>query len=853
MPVRKKLTLLLMAAGVSAVFLMGSTAILFSYIKSRNDLVRDLTGIADMIGQNSQVALTFNIPEDAAHILASLQHRQTLRGARLFDAKGAVFASYGSVEPSAGPEMGDADMQYDFSTDHLHFSKKIRFNDNVIGTICLCDSMESIRENLVRDSLVLIVIVIGTLFFIRLIAGWLQGFISRPILSLATVAQAVSEHKDYAVRAEKEADDEIGLLIDSFNGMLGQIRQRENALQESEERYRLLFQKSIVGILQFDAQLHVVDFNERLLSIMRTTRDLAIGLDMNTLVDQSMLPPVRRALAGREGFYEGPYRTTTSSADIWIAMRTAPLLDDGGRVLGGIAIIEDITDRKAAMEERTRLISAIEQASEAVSILSVDGTVLYLNPAAENILGWPLEKIKGRNPFLHKSEATGERLYSEALTQLIAGRPWAGRVTHPQKNGTRLHIELTIAPVRDLSGTITSYVSIGRDMTKELKMEEQLRQSQKMEAIGTLAGGIAHDFNNILSAIMGYAELAQDEAPAGSKMKPSLEQVLLAAERARNLVKQILVFSRKDEQEAKPVQLHLVIREAIKFLRASLPTTIAIQDDITRYNDTILADATQIHQIVINLCTNAAHAMEKSGGTLEVTLFALTLDNDDVAAYTGLLPGPHVKLMVRDTGTGIAPEILDRIFEPFFTTKEAGKGTGMGLAVVHGIVKRYGGDIKVYSEVGKGTAFSILLPRIPDGTLDRADEDAMPPPRGTERILLVDDQASVLDTVRQMLESLGYTVTAAGSSTMALELFKQHPERFDLVISDQTMPHMTGHELAIELLHIKPDLPLILCTGYSEKVSEETAKKTGIKAFILKPVRRRELAKLIRRVIAGNA
>jgi nitrogen-specific signal transduction histidine kinase/CheY-like chemotaxis protein len=383
------------------------------------------------------------------------------------------------------------------------------------------------------------------------------------------------------------------------------------------------------------------------------------------------------------------------------------------------------------------------------------------------------------------------------------------------------------------------------------KLEQQLWQSQKMEAIGTLAGGIAHDFNNILGAIIGFTELSQDLIAGNSKLEQNLAQVLKAGDRAKNLVKQILTFSRKNEHELKPIQTHLIIKEALKLLRASIPSTIDIRYNIAVRDDIVIADATQIHQIVMNLCTNAAHAMQHAGGLMEITLKPVDIDAQAVPAYAGIAQGPYLQLSVKDTGMGIPADILGRIFEPFFTTKDVGRGTGMGLSVVHGIVKSLKGDVKVYSEPGRGAVFHVLLPRVEEA-VPESSREVQEAPLGHESVLLVDDEAVLLDVGTKMLGSLGYRVTALQSPQEALELFEKSPEGFDVVITDQTMPQLTGYELAQRLMQVRPDIPIILCTGYSDTVTEELALDIGVKAFIIKPLNRLVLAETIHRVLEAR-
>jgi len=369
-----------------------------------------------------------------------------------------------------------------------------------------------------------------------------------------------------------------------------------------------------------------------------------------------------------------------------------------------------------------------------------------------------------------------------------------------------------------------------------------------MESIGTLAGGIAHDFNNILYSIIGYTELALDDTEKETQLHDNLQELLVAAHRARDLVKQILTFSRQADRKLKPLKIQLVVREALKLIRSSLPSTIEIHQKISNTCGLVMADATQIHQVAMNLLTNAYHAMEHEGGKLGVTLKEVDLDVDDLKD-PGMLAGSYVCLTVEDTGAGIDEYVIDRIFEPYFSTKEKDKGTGLGLAMVHGIVKSYGGNIRVYSEPGKGTAFHVYLPVIQTQAETKETRIISPVEGGKERILIVDDEEQIVRMTQQMLKRLGYHVTARTSSIEALEAFRATPDKFDLVITDMTMPNMTGVHLTQKLIEIKSGIPVIICTGFSEKISEHKASIMGIRGYVMKPVVRSELAKKIREVL----
>ena len=382
--------------------------------------------------------------------------------------------------------------------------------------------------------------------------------------------------------------------------------------------------------------------------------------------------------------------------------------------------------------------------------------------------------------------------------------------------------------------------------------ERQLQQVLKIQAIGTLAGGIAHDFNNILFPIVGYTELTMDEVPEDSVAHKNLQEILKAANRAKDLVKQILTFSRQSDQERKPIKVQQIITEALRLLRASIPASIeivhAIQDDC----GPVMGDATQIHQVIMNLCTNAYQAMQDTGGKLELILTEIDIGYEEMIDKIGMQPGKHLRLLVKDEGCGMEASVLERIFEPYYTTKEQGKGTGLGLSVIHGIVKNHGGDISVKSTPGRGTIFQVYLPLIEDLELASELEPNNGAIRGEERILLVDDEEQIVAMEQQMLENLGYQVTARTDSQEALKVFSEHPQDFDLVITDMTMPYMTGDQLAQKMLDIEPNIPVILCTGFNEIITEEKALAMGIQKFVMKPVVKNDLATTIRSVLDQN-
>jgi PAS domain S-box-containing protein len=509
--------------------------------------------------------------------------------------------------------------------------------------------------------------------------------------------------------------------------------------------------------------------------------------------------------------------------------------------------LESKTNR--VCEEPHCLLTAIEETSDGILIADSNLMIRYVNSAFEKMTGFAYSEIVDKKADMIWSEYNEKTFPDNLWSSLDQGNSWNGRMTNRRKDGSLYESETKISVVRDHDENITHFVNINRDLTHETLLEKQLMQAQKMQAIGTLAGGIAHDFNNILSAIMGYTEICMLQAPTDTQIPRRLGRVMHACQRARELVKQILTFSRQQtKQEHNQVQIHLIIKEALKLLRASLPSTIEIRHEIHTDSSYVMADPTQIHQVLMNLCTNAAHAMKENGGKLSVKLDDVNLNNETDEKFSNLNPGDYVRLSVSDTGHGINEYTLSHMFDPFFTTKNFDEGTGMGLAVVKSIVENHGGAVYVYSEPGKGSTFEVLFPRATmEPILEKKSSAHLP--QGNERILLVDDEEFIVDMAREMLENLGYSITTTNSSPEALKWFDQSPNDFDLVITDQTMPKMTGTELADRIHHIRPDLSVILCTGYSEEIIPGRTESQNIKAVIMKPFIIQEMALIVRKVL----
>lgn len=532
-----------------------------------------------------------------------------------------------------------------------------------------------------------------------------------------------------------------------------------------------------------------------------------------------------------------------------VDMRTNALSEANKRLKRDMAVRMRMLQELLESEERYRLL--FEEDITGDFVAAPDGVLKACNKAFARIFGFgTVPDAMSVNIF--DLQLTGS---DDSLRDLILTRKKLENFegVFRRRDLRTVHVIGTIIGILNVRGQIVEIRGYLLDVTERKRLEEQLRIAQKMEAIGTLAGGIAHDFNNILGVITGYTEIILENTDKGSSLERRLKEILGACRRAKDLINQILNFSRQGTQEKKALRVSPLIKETVKLLRTSLPASLDIRENIMTGNDTVMADPSQIHQILLNLCTNAAHAMRERGGLLEISLAEVHLDEATVSKTPGLSAGAYVVITVTDSGHGIPKTIQEKIFDPFFTTKKPGEGTGMGLAVVHGIVKQHNGVVYVQSEEGKGASFQVLLPQT--GLMDDTvtDEESRMLPIGKGRILFVDDEKALVDIGREILEGLGYEVVARTSSVEALEAFRFQPDKFDLILTDQNMPNLTGMELAEKALQTRPDVPVILCTGFSEIVSYSKVREMGIREIVMKPILKRQLAESIHRALTSDS
>ncbi|MCC6694087.1 MAG: response regulator [Candidatus Hydrogenedentes bacterium] len=628
-------------------------------------------------------------------------------------------------------------------------------------------------------------------------------------------------------------------------------------LVESRAGFRSSFEQSVVGMFHLDLDGRIIAANRRLYGMLgygpHELHMKAIDALGAAASDSCLTDAVKRIAAGErmEAPVEAEYRKKDGQGVL--CRTTLSLVTVGSprdRYVAGI--VEDISAIKHAERSLARQAAALEQAAESIVITDADGIVQYVNPAYEAASGMAQEDCLGRRfPVFDSAHEDGDGQPGEIWRTITSGEPWKGRIAGVRKEGKGYVEEYSITPVRVAGAGIVNYVSVARDITGQLQLEEQLRQAQKMEAIGTLAAGIAHDFNNVLSGIVGFAELALDELPADGSARDSIGEILRASERARELIAQILAFSRHKESRVASIHVQDVVRDTLKLVQRSISPSIEVVAELADDCGPVMADPSGIHQIVMNLCTNAYHSMQGTDGRLNVRITQTEIDKEYLQGHPNLLPGTYIRLEVSDTGHGMDKATMQRIFEPYFTTKGVGKGTGLGLSTVHGIVKSLNGTINVYSEVGVGSTFAILLPvaqrEEPSGL--PAHTKGTPDISGNERILFVDDEESICLFVEAALSRLGYKVVTLTDPVHALELLKSSPIPFDAVVTDEVMPGIRGTELCSHIWRIKPNLPVILCCGYPAAVRSTPGEEGTFAASLTKPMNVSDLARTIREVV----
>ena len=653
--------------------------------------------------------------------------------------------------------------------------------------------------------------------------------------------------------------DAQGRTIKTYgvNQDITERKRAEETLMQSEERYRTILESIEENYFETDLGGRLTFISDYMTTSLRRPREQLIGMKNTDFMSPDSAKKIYHAF--KQTYDTGKpikkidYEVILGDGSHRFHELSASLIrDPNGTPVGFRGVSRDITDHKrieVAIRNREAFLNEMGNIARIGGWENdlVTGEATWTRETY-NIVEMESGPILGFQEHLNyyppKDRAVLEKAYRRAME---TGERFDVEVQGKTAKGRLIWVRVIGRP-EFKDGKCVKMKGILQDITDRKKLEAQLQQAQKLESIGTLAGGIAHEFNNILSIIIGNNELVMEELPQWSPARESAEEIRIAGLRASDVVKQLLVFSRQDDAQKRPVDIGSVVKESLKLIRSSIPTNIDIQLNGSEDILPISGNATQINQVLINLCSNAADAMLQTGGAIRIDLSNEMIDEGSENGISPLIPGSYVKLTVSDTGGGMDKETLERVFEPYFTTKEFGKGTGIGLSVVHGIVERHSGSISVESEIGKGTVFTILLPAY-QGRIEQEPEEETALPRGNERVLFVDDEPIILKLGKQRLERLGYSVQGATDPLEALEMFRADPDAFDLVITDMAMPHMTGDQLVSEILKIRPGIPTMLCTGYSETISAEKAYKIGIRSFFMKPVDRTEFAVSVRKVL----
>jgi PAS domain S-box-containing protein len=690
-------------------------------------------------------------------------------------------------------------------------------------------------------------------------------------LEFDIITRDKGERRTIISLAEIERDESGNPL--NVHGVIRDVTDSRKAvddLQKSEQLLNEMGAIARIGGWEHDLVTHEATWTRETYKIVEIEFGPVPGPDEHL----SYYPPEDRAILekayNRAVETETPFDielqcTTAKGRLFWARVIGHPTFKDG-KCIKMRGTFQDITERKSAedvlrkTEGRFRIL--VETIPDLIWLKDKDGVFLACNPMFEGFYGIKEADIIGKTDYDFVDKELADFFIEHDRKAMAAGKPTSNEewLTFANDGHRALH-ETIKTPMYDDCGTLIGVLGIARDITERKRAEEervnlegQLQQARKLEAIGVLAGGIAHDFNNILSAILGFTELAKNDEPSNQRLQEDLTEIYTAGCRAKELVQQLLTFSRRKKNAPHLLNIPTIVKEVVKFLRSTLPASIEIELKIDENVRPVLADPSQVHQIVMNLCSNAGQAMEEAGGILTIRVSETTPSDQFFASHPGLSPGGYIELIFQDTGTGIPPPIMGSIFDPYFTTKNAGDGTGLGLAVTYGIIRKIGGEIIAESEPGKGSIFTILLP-----IADRAEQGAESPDssdvelsRGNERILLVDDEPQILKLTTRILEQYGYTVTTARDGLSALEMFKLNPLGFDLVISDVSMPKLSGDKLALHILAILPTMPILLASGYSKNISEELVMKTGVKGLLNKPVPEEQLLRKVRQVLDEN-
>jgi PAS domain S-box-containing protein len=869
--ITRKLKLIVMLTCMTAIVGGSIVRMGLTYVNYCRDLVGDLTGLAAMIGQNTSVALAFNIPEDGEKALSSLSQKKSIRYAGLFDASGKLFASYSKGARKNLPipkALAMGGYQYDSHFLHLVFPVMVRGQQ--IGTLYLLDDVSSVSGLIRRDILIDVLLILGALSIAFIVASRLQSLITRPVLSLARTAEFVSRHKDYSIRASKEHSDEVGILIEAFNEMLSQIQQNAESLKESEGRFRTLIEAAPVAI--------AIVRNSKFVYVNSSYATMHGFAFSDELVGQSILD--RIAPEGLENFSECVRRRehgitvaesfegtalrkdgihfSVLAAVVWVHLADGPAT---------LCYFQDITDLKRAEEALARneleLLAIHEHTPVIQCLIDKDTRILRANRAMADFAGRPQQDLIGvmSGEALGCTHALGDLrgcgfgphcatcAFRQSVNNVLeTGMPVRRLEIHPKlvrgDTTSDAIMLLSCSVIEGLGRSI--FLLLLEDITGQRRLEEEFRQAQKMEAIGQLAGGVAHDFNNILAAIMMNLGLLEMKPLLDHETRRGLRDLQIEAERASKLTHQLLMFSRRSVMDRRTLDLNEIVANLLKMLARLVGENIKLLFERSHDVAFVEADAGMLEQVLMNLVVNARDSMPK-GGRIMIATEVVMIDPAQTKAYPSRRSGRFVCLSVSDTGYGMNAATIERIFEPFFTTKEQGKGTGLGLATVDGIVSQHHGWVEVDSQLGNGASFRVYLPVSDKMPVETGIIETEVIPTGKETIMLVEDEIAVRRLIAQTLRTWGYRVLEAANGQLALTLWRECAGNIDLLFTDMVMPEgMTGLELAEKLRSDKPNLKVIISSGYSTEIAETSRITAAGITYLAKPYHLPLLGKTIR-------
>ena len=834
--------------------------------------------------------------EDLSHLLAALTGHMKGMTAHLITDDGAVVASsedkqflshlqqangmlprigkdrYPVVEKALQSRTGDKIWLFRFDNKRfLAAMEPVSFFPNGKYRLVLTVPEEVLSGTFEKDAIWKLIVE-----FLLLTAACSWYFV-RYIVPLRRILTGMKEFgtgKFSILPVDAARNDEVGDLASEFIQMTGAFAVKDESLKEQKKFTENLIESSAAAIFVLDPQHKVILWNRACEELTGIAASAMVGtgnhwqafydherpclsdivLDIGHDKHKELYDVAEKSTLVPNGLHAEGWYHNLNGRERYIIFDAAPVYDERGILLAAIETLNEITENKRAESNMRLQSAALQAAANSIVITDNSGTIEWVNPAFTMLTGYSAEEAIGRNPReLVKSGVHDQAFFKKLWDTILKGEVWRGQIMNRHKDGTLYPEGQTITPVKEADGEITHFIAIKRDLTEQRKLEEQLQHAQRMESVGTLAGGIAHDFNNILSAIIGYGQFSLLKMPGDDPLRHNIESMLEAADRAARLTRELLLFSRKQPTDKKPVDLNLVVAKVEKFLRKVIGEDIMYNTVIHEAPLPVLADEHQLEQVLMNLATNARDSMPK-GGTLTVATENILLGSEFVSANSYRVPGPYALITVSDTGEGMDEATRQRIFEPFFTTKEVGKGTGLGLAVTYGIIKQHDGYINVYSEPGGGTTFRIYLPLIPQP--DAGEEPPAlqeeTPIGGTETILLAEDDEDVRVLTKRLLTEFGYTVIEAVDGADAVNKFTENSADIDLILSDLIMPKMNGKEVVYEIRKIRPDIKVIFSSGYAPDTIRQKVALTDSGHLIAKPVSPRELLRKVRSVLDGG-